>query len=131
MLWKILAGALVIVSLVSGIYFKFSQDELEKLNKELGQVKVALDSANDTIEKQQAALKQQSEILNKTFKDFSDARQEVADLTAALNQNTDNLNQLIIAKPAEAEIKVNESNKKLYKCLESIINGSKINESSC
>lgn len=131
MLWKILAGALVVVTLVSGIYFKISQDELEKLNKELGQVKTALDTANNTIQKQQADLKQQGEILDKTFKDFNDARQEVNDLVAALNQNTDNLNQLIIAKPTEAENKVNESNKRLYNCLESIINGSKINESSC
>lgn len=120
LVWKIVAVLIVIGALVG--YFKYTQDKIAELNKEVATKEFALKAANETIEQQQQAMAQQQEILTKTSDEYQAARKSLSDLESKFNRDGRDFSQIVSEKPNEIERKANAATKRVFRCIESTVN---------
>ena len=126
-LWKIVA-VLAICAGVAG-YFKYTQDQLAELNQQVATKDFALKAATATIEQQQADMKRQQEIMNKTNEDFQAARSRVGELENKFSQI--DLDRRARDDAAKLEEKVNNATKKVFRCIEDVVNKGTKNAGAC
>lgn len=128
-LWKIF----VIIGLIgAGIgYFKYTQDELARLNQEVATKDFALKTTTATLEKTQADLKEQQAISQKTFDDYQAARNEVNDIQEKFTKNNRDLGAFAQSKPAELQKRMNDATAKSFRCIEDTVNKGLTNAQGC
>lgn len=124
-LYKIIA-VVVAVGLLVG-YFKYTQDKMADLNQAVAQKEFALKTAQATIEKQQEDMKVQAEIAQKTFDEYNEARKQVDDLRAKFTRNGRSLGEQAAENPKVMEDKINKATKRVFDCIEEVINKGKGN----
>ena len=126
-MYKIIAIILVVLAAVG--YFKYTQDKIAELNQTVATKEFALQTATATIAQQQEDLKRQGEILQKTSKDFEDARAAVNELEDKFRKDGRDLDKFATAKPGEVQTRANAATKKVFRCIENQINKGKQDES--
>jgi len=128
-LWKIF----VIIGLIgAGVgYFKYTQDELARLNQEVATKDFALKTTTATLEKTQADLKEQQAISQKTFDDYQSARNEADDIQAKFTKNNRDLGAFAATKPAEVKKRMNDATAKSFRCIEDTVNKGISNVKGC
>lgn len=119
-LWKIAAAVMAVLAVVG--YFKYTQDKIADLNKEVATKAFALKAANETIAQQQADMKRQQETLSKLNTEFQDARSKVGELESKFNKGNRDFGALANEKPSEIEMKVNRATNRVLKCIEDVVN---------
>ena len=125
-MWKIVALVLAIAAAVG--YFKYTQDKMAELNQQIATKEFALQTANATIAQQQEDLKRQGEILQKTSKDFEDARATVSELEDKFRKDGRDLDKFATAKPNDVPTRANAATKKVFRCIEQQVNKGKQDE---
>jgi chromosome segregation ATPase len=125
-MYKIIAIILVVAAAVG--YFKYTQDKMAELNQQIATKDFALQTANATIQKQQEDLKYQQEVLQKTSKDFEDARAAVGELEDKFRKDGRDLDTFATAKPTEVQSRANAATKKVFRCIEQQVNKGKQDE---
>jgi len=128
-LWKI--G--IVIALIGGIvgYFKYTQDELARLNQEVASKDFALKTTTATLEKTQADLKEQQVVSQKTFADYQAARNEVQDIQEKFTKNNRDLGAFAASKPTELQKRMNDATAKSFRCIEDTINKGLTNAQGC
>ena len=126
-LWKI--GAVIVAVLLALVYFKYTQDKIANLNREIAIKEVALKTAQATIAQQIEDMQRQVEVQTRTFNDMQSARSKVAELEAMFSKQ--DLNKLSTAKPSIIEKKANTATDRMLQCIEDIINKGAKNVPDC
>ena len=98
-LWKIFAVLALIGAAVG--YFKYTQDELARLNQEVAAKDFALKTTTETLRKKQEDLKVQQEVAQKAYDDYQTARNEVNTIQEKFRKNNRDLAAFAQAKPKE------------------------------
>jgi predicted nucleic acid-binding Zn-ribbon protein len=125
-MYKIIAIVLAVMAAVG--YFKYTQDKMAELNQQIATKEFALQTANATIQKQQEDLKLQQEVLQKTSKDFEEARAAVGELEDKFRKDGRDLDAFATAKPTEVQTRANAATKKVFRCIEQQVNKGKQDE---
>ena len=128
-IYKILAVLLLIGSVVG--YFKYTQDELARLNQEVATKDFALKTTTATLEKTQADLKEQQAISQKANEDYQAARNEVDDIQQKFTKNNRDLGAFAAAKPTEVKKRMNDATAKSFRCIEDTVNKGSLNAQGC
>lgn len=128
-IWKIVI-ALAIAGSVVG-YFKYTQNELARLNQEVATKDFALKTTTATLEKTQADLKEQQAIAQKTYDDYQAARNEVEDIQQKFTKNNRDLGAFAASKPQELQKRMNDATAKSFRCIEDTVNKGAANAQGC
>jgi uncharacterized protein HemX len=126
-LWKLVA-VLAICAGVAG-YFKYTQDQLAELNQQVATKDFALKTATATIEQQQKDMQRQQEVMSQLNGDFQASRARVNDLEGKFSQI--DLDRRARDDAAKLEEKINNATKKVFRCLEDVINKGSKNAGAC
>lgn len=124
-IYKILAVVIGVMLLVG--YFKYTQDKMAELNQSIAQKEFALQTATATIEKQQEDMKAQAAIAKKTFDDYNEARKQVDELRDKFVKDGKDLSERAGENPKLMEDKINRATKRVFDCIEDVINKGKGN----
>ena len=128
-LWKIGIVLAVIGSVVG--YFKYTQDELARLNQEVAAKEFALKTTTETLKKTQEDLKSQQVIAQKAFDDYQEARNEVNTIQEKFTKNNRDLSAFAQAKPKEVKKRMNDATSKSFRCIEDTVNKGTANVPGC
>jgi len=128
-IYKIMAVVLLIGAVVG--YFKYTQDELARLNQEVASKDFALKTTTATLEKTQADLKEQQAVSQKTFDDYQAARNEVQDIQEKFTKNNRDLGAFAQSKPTELQKRMNDATAKSFRCIEDTVNKGLTNAQGC
>jgi peptidoglycan hydrolase CwlO-like protein len=128
-LWKI--GIVLAIGLTIVGYFKYTQDELARLNQEVATKDFALKATTATLEKTQADLKEQQAIAQKTYDDYQAARSEVDDIQQKFTKNNRDLGAFAASKPTELQKRMNDATAKSFRCIEDTVNKGAANVEGC
>ena len=128
-LWKIFAVLALIGAAVG--YFKYTQDELARLNQEVATKDFALKTTTETLKKTQDDLKSQQEVAQKAYDDYQTARNEVNTIQEKFKKNNRDLAVFAQAKPKEVKKRMNDATAKSFRCIEETINKGTANASGC
>ena len=123
-------AVVLIIGAVVG-YFKYTQDELARLNQEVATKDFALKTTTATLEKTQADLKEQQVVAQKTYDDYQAARNEVNDIQAKFTKNNRDLGAFAAAKPTEVKKRMNDATAKSFRCIEDTVNKGITNAQGC
>jgi len=128
-IYKILAVLLIIGAVVG--YFKYTQDELARLNQEVATKDFALKTTTATLEKTQADLKEQQAVAQKAYDDYQAARNEADDIQAKFTKNNRDLGAFAASKPLELQKRMNDATSKSFRCIEETVNKGAANVQGC
>jgi hypothetical protein len=128
-IYKIMAVILIIGAVVG--YFKYTQDELARLNQEVASKDFALKTTTETLKKTQEDLKEQQAISQKTFDDYQAARNEVQDIQEKFTKNNRDLGAFAQSKPTELQKRMNDATAKSFRCIEDTVNKGLVNAKGC
>lgn len=120
-LWKYIIIGVVIIAALG--YFKWSQDHIATLNREIATKELSLKIANETLKKQAEDIKRQSEIQTDLNSKFDSARESLSRLEARFAKQ--DLDKLSASKPNLIQKRVNSATKRTLKCIEELINEGK------
>lgn len=128
-LWKI--G--IVLAIVGGVvgYFKYTQDELARLNQEVAAKEFALKTTSETLKKTQEDLKVQQEVAQKAYDDYQTARNEVNTIQEKFRKNNRDLAAFAQAKPKEVKKRMNDATSKSFRCIEETVNKGIANVTGC
>jgi uncharacterized protein HemX len=126
-IYKIL-GIVIAVGLLVG-YYKYTQDRMDALNQEIATKAFALQAAQATIEQQQKDMQHQQEVMKKTNDDFQAARAKVGELENKFSQI--DLDLRAREDAVKLEEKVNGATKRVFRCVEDVINKGSKNAAGC
>jgi chromosome segregation ATPase len=112
-------------------YFKYTQEQMAELNREIATKEFALKAAEATMEQQKRDLEKQAEVLKKTNEEFQAARNAVADLEDKFTKKGRDFGAFTSTKPAEAETRVNSATVKTFRCIEDVVNKGVENAKDC
>lgn len=119
---------LVLALIGAGVgYFKYTQDEMARLNQEIATKEFALKQSQETIKKQQEDMAKQAVALEKANKDMNEARDAVADMTEKFNKAGRDFGNWLEAAPTKAQEHINSASKKSWRCIEETVNKEKHN----
>jgi peptidoglycan hydrolase CwlO-like protein len=128
-IYKILAVLLIVGAVVG--YFKYTQNELARLNQEVATKDFALKTTTATLEKTQADLKEQQAVAQKAYDDYQAARNEVDDIQAKFTKNNRDLGAFAASKPTELQKRMNDATAKSFRCIEETVNKGAANVQGC
>jgi len=128
-LWKI--GIVLALGLAIVGYFKYTQDELARLNQEVATKDFALKTTTETLKKTQEDLQAQQAIATKAFSDYQAARQEVNDIQEKFTKNGRDLGAFAQSKPKELQKRMNDATAKSFRCIEDTVNKGTANVPGC
>lgn len=128
-IWKIVAVLLVIGAVVG--YFKYTQDTIAELNRQVAEKDFALKTTQETLQKTQDDLKQQQQISTDAYKNYQDARDQVNILEEKFTKNNHDLGVIATAKPKEIQQRMNDATRKSFRCIEDTINKEDAYASGC
>lgn len=121
---------LVLALVGAGVgYFKYTQDELARLNQEIATKEFALKQSQETIKKQQEDMAKQAVALEAANKEMNAARDAVADMTEKFNKAGRDFGNWLEAAPTKAQEHINSASKKSWRCIEETVNKEKHNGS--
>lgn len=103
-------------------YFKYTQDEMARLNQEIATKDFALKESQATIKKQQEDMAKQAIALDAANKAYNDARNDVTEMTEKFNKAGRDFGLWLESAPAVAEKHVNDASKKSWRCIEDVVN---------
>jgi uncharacterized protein HemX len=128
-LWKIVAVLMIGAAVVG--YFKYTQEQMAELNREIATKEFALKAAEATMEQQKRDLEKQAEVLKKTNEEFQAARNAVSELEDKFTKKGRDFGAFTSTKPGEAETRVNNATVKTFRCIEDVINKGVENAKDC
>lgn len=125
-IWKIVAMILLLAAAVG--YFKYTQNKIAELNQGIASKEFALKAAANTIEMQQKSIEQQREVIATTSSAFESARSSVRELEEKFSKNGRNFSDIVVENPSAIERKVNDATRKVFRCIENVVNKGVVNE---
>ena len=111
-------------------YFKYTQDKMDEMNREIATKDFALKESEATIAKQKADLEAQAKILEETNKQMQEARLQVDKLHDKFSKQGRSFGKFVESQPDKAEDKINSASKKSWRCIEDTVNKGE-NDGSC
>jgi hypothetical protein len=126
--WKVAAGALLFMSIVSGLsywYYKDSQATIKTLTENNAKLELAVEINETTIKVMQEDAARQAETLTLINKDFQDIRAQNGILSDKLSEH--NIGFLAEKKSGLIERIVNNATKKANRCFE-LLSGAELTE---
>ena len=122
---------IIIALAAAGVgYFKYTQDKIDEMNREIATKDFALKASEATIAKQKADLEAQAKILEETNKQMQEARLQVDKLHDKFSKQGRNFGKFVESQPDKAEDKINAASKKSWRCIEDTVNKGE-NDGSC
>jgi chromosome segregation ATPase len=103
-------------------YFKYTQDEMARLNQQIATKDFALKESEATIAKQKEDMAKQAIALDAANKAYNDARNDVADMTEKFNKAGRDFGNWLEAAPTKAQEHINAASKKSWRCIEDVVN---------
>ena len=113
-----LGGALVLLCVVFGIYFKMSQDTIQEQAGNISKLTVAVTEQQAAIEQLKIDAARQAEITRELDGKYQASREQVSTLTDKFAKN--NLGNLAAHKPGLIEKAINKGSREVNRCFEVI-----------
>lgn len=103
-------------------YFKYTQDKMDEMNREIATKDFALKASEATIAKQKEDIEQQAKALTKANEDMKAARDAVEEIQGKFNKGGRDFGNFLEAAPTKAQEHINAASKKSWRCIEETVN---------